>query len=127
LGKNRSESSLELLNSVTELKEIIIELALFNIHNVIADVHEFFNSFVELLENLHDWSGKLFSLSVTDFNLLKLVELNNGASEVHDILASFLERIKSHKKSIGCDFPLVASFCLSFILKVGILKLGASL
>jgi hypothetical protein len=44
---------------------------------------------------------------------------------MHDVLASFRERIKSHEESVGCDFPLVLG--LGLILKVSILELGANI
>lgn len=73
----------------------------------------------------NDWGSQLLSLGVTDFNLLELVELDDGAGQMHDILASFREGIKSHEQSIGCDFPLILSLC--FVFEVGILELWADI
>jgi hypothetical protein len=69
----------------------------------------------------------LLALSVTDFNLLKLVELDDGRGEVHDILASLLEGVKAHKEGICSDFPLVGTLGLAFVLKVCLLELSAGI
>ena len=53
LSENRGQPSLEFLNAVAELVEVVIELALLNVHDVIADSHKIFNSLIELFENLH--------------------------------------------------------------------------
>jgi len=105
---------------LAELEEVIVELSLFDIHDVVGDSHEVFNSLVELGVDLHDSSSHGLALGVTDFDLLQLVELLNCASQVHDVLAAFTESIKADKQSVGRDFPLVLR--LSFVLKVGIFE-----
>lgn len=67
----------------------------------------------------------MLSLGVTDFNLLELIELNDGASQVHDVLASLREGIKPHKKCVCGDFPLVLS--LAFVFEIGIFEFRAYL
>ena len=52
-------------------------------------------------------------------------ELHDGACQVHDVLASLRERIKSHEQGVGGDFPLVLGLLL--VLIVGILELGADI
>lgn len=69
----------------------------------------------------------MLALCVTDFDLLELVELDNGAGEVHDILATLLEGVKADEESVGGDFPLVCALCLALVLEVSILEFGASL
>jgi hypothetical protein len=124
LGQDWSKTALELLDSVAELVEIVIELALLN---VIAYLHELVNGLVELVEDLHHWGSELLALSVTDFDLLELVELNDSWSEVHDVLASLLEWVKADEEGIGGDLPLVGSLGLTLVLKVSILELWAGL
>lgn len=58
---------------------------------------------------------------------MEFVELDNGAGEVHDILAALLERVKANKECVCGDFPLVGTLSLTFVLKVSILELGAGL
>ena len=67
----------------------------------------------------------MLALSVSDFDLLKLVELDNGAGEVHNILASLLERVETDEESISGDLPLVSPLSLSLVLEVCLLELGA--
>ena len=55
---------------------------------------------------------------------MELGELHNGAGQVHDILASLGERIKSHEQGVGGDLPLVLGLLL--VLVVSILELGAN-
>ena len=100
-------------------------MSLLNVHNVIVDSGELFNSLVKLIEDFKDSCGKLFTLGVTNFNFLEFVELNDCAGKMHNILTSLGEGIKPDKESIGCNFPGVLSFCL--ILEVGILELRADI
>ena len=58
---------------------------------------------------------------------MELVELDNGACEVHNILASLLERVESHEESVCRDLPLVGALGLALVLEVGVLELGAGL
>lgn len=67
----------------------------------------------------------MLALSVSDFDLLKLVELDNGAGEVHNILASLLERVETDEESVSGDLPLVSPLSLSLVLEVCLLELGA--
>jgi hypothetical protein len=67
--------------------------------------------------------SKSVSFSVSDHDVLKLLELLDGAGKMQDILASFQKGIKSDKESIGGNFPLVLS--LSFVIKVGVFELKA--
>jgi hypothetical protein len=67
----------------------------------------------------------LLALSVSDFDLLKLVELDNGAGEVHNILASLLEGVETDEESVSGDLPLVSPLSLSLVLEVCLLELGA--
>jgi hypothetical protein len=54
-----------------------------------------------------------------------LGELHNGAGQVHDVLASLGEGIKSHEQGVGGDLPLVLGLLL--VLIVGIFELGADI
>jgi hypothetical protein len=65
-------------------------------------------------------SSKSFTFSITNFNLLELVELHDGACQMHDVLASFQERIKSNKQCVCSDLPLI--FRLSFVVKICIFE-----
>jgi hypothetical protein len=124
LGEDRSESSLEFLNALSELVEVIIESSLFNVHDIILNLHESFNGRIELLEDLDDGSGKSLSFSVTNLNLLKLLELHDGVGQMHNVLASLLERVQSDEECILGDFPLASD--LSLVLMVGFLEFGTS-
>jgi hypothetical protein len=86
---------------LTEFEEVIVEFSLFNVHDVIGDSHEIFDGLVEFGENLHNRGSHIFTFGVTNFNLLQLVELLNGASQVHDVVTAFAEGIKSNKQSVG--------------------------
>jgi len=44
---------------------------------------------------------------------------------VHDILAAFTESIKTNKKGVSGDLPLVVGF--AFVVKVGVLELRANI
>jgi hypothetical protein len=65
------------------------------------------------------------SFGVTDFDLLEFVELHDGSSQVHDVLASLTEGIESYKESIGGDLPLVLA--LGLVIKVSLLEASAYL
>lgn len=52
LGKDGSETALKFLDSVAEFVEVIIKLTLFNVHDVVVDLHELFDGFVKLIEDL---------------------------------------------------------------------------
>jgi hypothetical protein len=82
---------------LTEFKEVIVEFALLNVHYIVLDLHEFFNRLVELTKDLKNRGSHGFTLGVTNFDLLQLVELLDSASQVHNVLASFAESIKSYK------------------------------
>jgi hypothetical protein len=69
----------------------------------------------------------LLALGVTNFNFLKLVELDNGRGKMHNILASLLEGVKANKEGVCSDFPLVGTLSLSFVLKVCLLELSAGI
>jgi hypothetical protein len=86
-------------------------------------MHELFNSLVELIKDLHNRCSELLALGITDFDLLELVELNDGAGKVHNILAALLERVEAHEEGICCNLPLVSTLGLTLVFKVGILKL----
>jgi hypothetical protein len=78
---------------LTEFEELIIELTYIDVHDIEFHTSEVFNSSSKLGENAHNTVGHGFSFSVTDFNLLKPIELHDGSSQVHDVLASFTKRI----------------------------------
>jgi hypothetical protein len=52
LSKDGSESSFKFLDSASELVNVVIESSLLNVHNVILDTSELFNSLVEFVEDL---------------------------------------------------------------------------
>lgn len=54
LSKDGSDSSLELLNSLSELVEVIVEFSLLDVHDIIWDTGELLNSLGELSVNLND-------------------------------------------------------------------------
>lgn len=125
LGENGSKSSLEFLDALAELVEVVIEGSLFNVHDVVGDLHELLDGNIELSVDLDDGVGKSLTLGVTDLNLLKLLELDHSVGQVHDVLASLLEGIQSNKESVLSDFPLTSD--LSLVLMVGLLELGAGI
>ena len=48
----------------------LVKLALLNVHDFIADMHELFNSLVELVKDLHNRCSELLALGIADFDLL---------------------------------------------------------
>ena len=125
LGENGGKSSLELLDSLSELVEVIIKLSLLNIHDIICNLAEFFDSYLELLVDLSERVRESSTFGVTYPNVIKLLELENSTSEVHDILTSLKEAIKSYKQSVCGDLPLIVG--LGFVIKVSIFELVADL
>jgi hypothetical protein len=91
LGEDGSESSLKFLNALSELVEVIIESSLFDVHDVVFNLHEVLNGSSELFVDLDDGSRKGLTLGVTNLNLLELLELHDGVGQVHNVLASLLE------------------------------------
>ena len=78
LGQDGSESSLELLDSLSELEEVVVEVSLLDVHDVVRDGHEVFNSLGELIEDPKDSGGQGLTFGVTNVNLLQLAELDNS-------------------------------------------------
>ena len=56
-GEHRGKTSLELLDSLSELEEVIRELLLLNIHDIVVDEHEVLDSGRELCLNGHNGRG----------------------------------------------------------------------
>jgi hypothetical protein len=81
------------------------------------------NSLVELIIDLKNTGGKSFTFGVTNFYLLEFSELPDSASQVHDVLTSFKEAIKSHEKGVCSNLPLVLG--LSLVIEVGIFEFVA--
>ena len=100
MTENGSQSSFELLDALAELEEVIVKLTLLNVHNVISDRCELVTGLDELSQNGSDRVGQGLTLSVSDLDLVKLHELLNGASQLHNILAAFLETIKANKERV---------------------------
>ena len=88
LGKDRGKSSLKTFDSLSKLVEIIIEHSLFNVHNVVFDLHELIDSNGEFIINLENTSSKSLTFSVTNLNSIKLIEFDDGLGQLHKILAS---------------------------------------
>jgi len=65
-----------------------------------------------LLEDALHGGSQSLTLGVTDLNLLQLVELDDGRSQVHNVLAPLREGVESDEQGIGGDFPLVLDLCL---------------
>jgi hypothetical protein len=76
---------------LSELVEVIIESSLFDVHDVVFNLHEVLNGSSELFVDLNDGSRKGLTLGVTNLNLLELLELHDGVGQVHNVLASLLE------------------------------------
>jgi hypothetical protein len=66
----------------------------------------------EFYEDLLNSGCESLTFGVTNINFLKSRELHDGAGEMHDVLASFRERIKSNEQGVGSDLPLVLRFFL---------------
>ena len=73
---------------MSELIEVIIERSLLNVHDVIFDLTEFIDSYLEFSEDLFKTVSKSSTFGVSDLNLIKSLELLDGACEMHDVLAS---------------------------------------
>lgn len=124
-SQDRGQSAFEFLNALAELVEIIIKFAHLDIHNIIVDKHEFIFGGIELIQDVHNRTGHGLALSVTDFNLSKLVELLDSAGKVHNVLTSLREGVKADKKGVSGNFPLVLALCL--VIEVGLLEFGANI
>lgn len=120
LSQDRGNSSFEFLDSLSKFVEIIVELSLLNIHDIIFDFHELILEFLEFFKKSYNTSSQSVTFGVTNFNFLDLTKLNDGASEVLDVLTSLKEGVKSNKESISSNLPLILA--LSFVLEVGILE-----
>jgi len=125
LSENRSDSSFELLDLLSELIEVIIESSHFNVHDIIFGLTELIDGRIELSIDLFKTISKSSTFSVSDFDLIELFELQNGVCKMHDVLASLKEAIESDKQSIGGDFPLILR--LSLVVKVGIFEFVANI
>ena len=77
LSQDGGESSLQLLDALSELEEVIVKLSSLNIHDVIFDLHEFLDSLFEFFVDLFDCLSQGVTLGVTDINLRQLLELND--------------------------------------------------
>lgn len=108
---------------MAELEEVIVELSLFNVEDVVLNRGELGDGHTEFLEYGLDVGRHDLALSIADLNLLQLVELSDCAGQVHDVLTTFSEGIKTHKQRIGADFPLVLG--LAFVVEVGVFESGA--
>ena len=107
LGQHGGKSSLELPDALAEVEEVVIKFSLLDVHDVVLNGHEILNGFAELLVDLLEGGSHSLALCVADFNLLELVELLDGAGQVHDVYATFGESIKTDEQRIGGDLPLV--------------------
>jgi hypothetical protein len=125
LSEDGGESSLEFFDSLSEFVEVVIKLSFLDVHDIILHLHELHHGFVELIIDLVHTGGKGLTFCVTNENIRELVELQDGAGQVHDVLASLQERIESHKQSVSRDFPLVLG--LSLVVKVGVFELEADI
>lgn len=125
LGKNGGKTSLLLLGALSELEEIVSELLLLNVHDVVVNEHELLDGLSEFGLNGDDGLGHGLTLGVANFNSLELVELDDRLGQLHDVLASLDEGIKTDKEGAGGDFPGIGGLSLSVI--VGLFELGAEL
>jgi len=125
LSENRSDSSFELLDLLSELIEVIIESSHFNVHDIIFGLTELIDGRIELSIDLFKTISKSSSFGVSNFDLIELFELQNGVCKMHDVLASLKEAIESDEQSIGGDFPLILR--LSLVVKVGIFEFVANI
>jgi hypothetical protein len=110
---------------LTELEEVVLELSALDVHDVELDTSEGLDGSVEFVENAGDRLGHGLTLGVSDLNLLELVELHDGAGQVHDVLASLAEGVEADEESVGGDLPLVLA--LGLVVEVGFLEASADL
>jgi len=108
---------------LAELEEVIVELSLLNVKDVVLNRGELGDGHTEFLKDGLDVGRHDLALSVADLNFLQLVKLGDCAGQVHDVLATFSEGIKTHKQRIGADLPLVLG--LAFVVEVGVFESGA--
>jgi hypothetical protein len=106
------------------LIEVIIECSHLDVHDVIFGFTEIVDGSVELTVDLFETISKSSTFGVSDLDLVKLLELQNGVCKMHNVLASLKEAIKSDEQSVGGDLPLVLG--LSLVVKVGILEFVAN-
>ncbi len=92
-SQHRGQPTLEALDVLAELEEVVGELFLLNFHDVIIDKHESVNSSSEFCVDTHNGLRKSFSLCVSNLELLQLCELLDGLSQLHDVLTSLDEGI----------------------------------
>ena len=105
---------------MSELVKVIIKLPFLNVHDIIANRSKVCDCCGKLVEYLNNSSTQGLTFGVTDINFSKSCELNNGRSEVHYVLASFREGIKSYEEGTCCDFPLALR--LDFVFKINIFE-----
>jgi len=98
-------------------------MSFFNIHDVVLGADEVFNSLVEFFRDHVFCGSQSFTFRVTNFNAFEFMELDDGARKEDDVLASLLERVKSDKKSVCGDLPLILGLLL--VLKVSVFEFGA--
>ena len=123
--QDRGNSSLELLDLLSKLVEVIIKCSHLDVHDVIFGLTELVDGGIELRVDLFKTVSQSSSFGVSDFDFIKLLELQYGVCKMHDVLASLKEAIKSDKQSVRGDLPLVLG--LSLVVKVGILELVANI
>ncbi len=114
-----------LLSALSELEEIVSKLLLLDVHHVVVDEHEFFDSLSELSLDIDNCLRHGLSFGVTNLNSLELVELDDGLSQLHNVLASLDEGVEADEESTGSDLPGIGGLSLGVV--IGLLKLGAEL
>jgi len=82
LGNDGSKSSFEFFDFVSEFTEIIVELGFVNIHDVVFDHSELFDSCFKFVENLGNGFTEGFSFGSSEFFSFKFVELDDGIGKM---------------------------------------------
>jgi len=77
LGQDGGETSLKLLNLLTELVEVVLELSPLDVHDIILNLHELIDSLLEEVVDLEHRCTECFTFGVSNFNLLQFGELND--------------------------------------------------
>jgi len=97
LSEQSSKSALEVFDFLTEVKKVILELTALNIHDIVGYRTKLLLSGHKLLVELPDGLSHGRALGVTNLDVLQLIELHNGLSDKHQILAPLSEGIQSYK------------------------------
>lgn len=125
MGDDGGEPSLQLLDFSSEFVEIVVELLNFDVHDVVLDFLELVDGLLELHEDLLDRLREGLSFGASKFDLLELVELNDGVGEMQDIVRSFKEGVQTDEEGVCGQLP--SALGLGLVFEIGVLEFGTDI